>query len=214
MKKFWIATSIVFLFFLVIFLVFETISPPVLDNPNDLMTASNIGVALVGIGLLVVDVILPVPSSLIMVANGALFGVTLGTILSTVGSIGAAVLGFFIGRLGAPVLARFVRPDQRVRADHLLREWGMLAIIITRPIPLLSETTIVIAGASNMRWKPMLVSTFTGSFPVAILYAITGATAANLDNTLLAFGLVLLLASVFRLIGRRLQSSLGAETDP
>src|SRR5215211_6626130 len=50
--------------------------------------------------LLVVDVVLPVPSNLVMIAHGALFGVAIGTFLSLVGSIGAALVGFAIGQRG------------------------------------------------------------------------------------------------------------------
>ncbi len=41
------------------------------------MRASGVVAALVGVGLLVADVVLPVPSSVVMLAHGALFGVVL-----------------------------------------------------------------------------------------------------------------------------------------
>jgi uncharacterized membrane protein YdjX (TVP38/TMEM64 family) len=169
------------------------------------MGIRGINAALTGVGLLIADIILPVPSSLIMIANGALFGVAIGTFLSIIGNLGAALVGFFIGRRSEPVLARFVPPEERSRANHLLNEWGLLAIIITRPVPLLSETTIIMAGASTMDWRSMILATLAGSFPGAVLYALTGATAANLDNGILAFGLVLLIASLFWIAGHSLR---------
>jgi uncharacterized membrane protein YdjX (TVP38/TMEM64 family) len=119
------------------------------------MGINGINVALTGVGLLVGDIVLLVPSSLIMIANGALFGVAIGTILSIMGNLGAALVGFFIGRRGEPVLARFIPPEESSRANHFLNEWGLLAIIITRPVPLLLETTIIMAGASTMHWRSM-----------------------------------------------------------
>ena len=87
-------------------------------------------------------VALPVPFSLVMVAHGALFGVAVGTtLLSVVGSTVAALVGFALGRRGGPLLTRLVPPEERVRADRLLTRWGTLAIIVTRPVPLLAETT-------------------------------------------------------------------------
>jgi len=213
MKRYWTAIGLVLLFFLSIFLLVEQISPSFLANPYDLMGISGISAALTGVGLLVADIILPVPSSLIMIANGALFGVALGTILSMVGNLGAALVGFFIGRCGEPVLARFVPHDERSRANHLLKEWGLLAIIITRPVPILAETTVIMAGASTMRWRAMILSTLAGSFPVAVLYAITGATAANFDNAILAFGLVLLMAGLFWIAGHRLRGTISNKLD-
>ncbi len=95
-----------------------------------------------------VDVALSVPSSLVMVAHGAHLGVVIGTVLSVVGSTGAALVGFALGRRGGPLLARLVPPEERTRADRLLARWGTLAIIITRPVPLLAQTTAVMAGTS------------------------------------------------------------------
>lgn len=205
MKRYWTVTGLVLLFFLSIFLLVEQISPTFLADPYNLMGIGGISAALTGVGLLVADIILPVPSSLVMIANGALFGVAIGTILSVVGSLGAAIVGFFIGRRGESVLARFVPPEERSRANRLLEEWGLLAIIVTRPVPLLAETTVIMAGASRMPWRSMILATLAGSSPVAVLYAWTGATAANFDNAVLAFGLVLLVACLVWIAGHRLR---------
>jgi uncharacterized membrane protein YdjX (TVP38/TMEM64 family) len=80
----------------------------------------------------------------------------------------------------------------------------LLAIIITRPVPILAETTIIMAGASTMKLKPMILAALTGSLPIALLYALIGATAASFNNTMLAFGLTLLMAGLFWILGRRL----------
>lgn len=49
--------------------------------------------------MLIIDVALPVPSSMIMVAHGALFGVAIDTVLSVVGSTGADAASFQNGAL-------------------------------------------------------------------------------------------------------------------
>jgi uncharacterized membrane protein YdjX (TVP38/TMEM64 family) len=202
MKRYWTLVGLLLFIFLVIFLLVEQLQPSFLTDPGDLMNNRSLGAALAGISLLVADVVLPVPSSLIMIANGALFGVPLGAFLSLIGNLGAALAGFFIGRQGEGLLARFTSPDERTQANRLLAQWGLLAIIVTRPIPLLAETTIVMAGASTMRWPPMVLATLVGSLPVALLYALTGATAANFDSVVLSFGLTLFMAGLFWFLGR------------
>lgn len=52
----------------------------------------------------------------------------------------------------------------------------------------------------------MLIATLVGSLPPALIYALTGATAARLDNVALVFGLVLLVAGLFWVVGRALGS--------
>lgn len=206
MKRYWAIVALVFLFFLTFFLLVEYLSPTLFSNLDDSMENRNAAAAFLGIGLLAVDVLLPIPSSLIMISNGALFGIWLGTLLSVIGSLCAATVGFLIGRWGGPLVDRIVVPEERLRTNQLLDEWGWLAILITRPLPLLAETTIVMAGASMMGWKTMFLASVAGSIPVALLYAITGATAAGLDNLALSFGLVLLMAGLFWLVGRRFRT--------
>lgn len=203
MKSYWIFVSAVLLFFLAAFLIVEGLNLNLLDEPSTLMEARGIGAALAGVGLLVVDVLLPVPSSLVMMTNGALFGIPFGTLLSLAGALGAALVGFAIGRRGGNLLARFVPPRERARADRLLQQWGVLAIIVTRPVPILAETAVVMGGASSLSWTSMILASAAGSLPIALLYAITGSAAASLNNSVLSFGFVILVAGLFWGVGRR-----------
>lgn len=158
-----------------------------------------------GVGLLIADVLLPVPSSLIMIAHGALFGVVYGTLLSLLGGAGATLVGFALGRRGGLLLARIVSQEERTRADRLLRRWGALAIVVTRPIPVLAETTAILAGTSSMNWSRALLAGVAGSLPGALLYALTGALATSFASGVLVFGLVLVIAAVFWLVGHKLE---------
>ena len=90
MTRFWTFVAVLLLTFTGMFLFFEQLNVPLLENPYETLDGQGASVALIGISLLVADVILPVPSSLIMVANGAFFGIALGTILSLIGSLGAS----------------------------------------------------------------------------------------------------------------------------
>jgi len=56
----------------------------------------------------------------------------------------------------------------------------MLAILVTRPVPLLAETTAIVVGSSPLGWGRMALAALAGSFPGALLYALTGAVAARL----------------------------------
>ncbi|HXW01594.1 MAG TPA: VTT domain-containing protein, partial [Anaerolineae bacterium] len=135
----------------------------------------------------------------------------LGTVLSMLGYLGAGLVGFLIGRHSEAILARFVPPEEQARADRLLNEWGWFAVIMTRPLPLLAETTAIMAGASAMTWRSMLLASLAGSLPVALLYALTGATAANFDSIVLSLGFALLMAGLFWMAGRRLGITLKEE---
>lgn len=214
MKRYWLLTGSMMVLFLVLFGIAEWLRLPILTDPGPLLAQGGWIAAAGGIGLLVADVVLPVPASLVMILHGALFGVVTGTLLSLAGSLGAALFGFWVGRRGGPLLARLVPEDERRRADALLQEWGDLAIVVTRPVPILAETMAILAGASPMGLGRMLLATLAGSLPAALLYAVTGATARSLDNAALVFSLVILVAGLFWFIGRRLRREGGSPSHP
>jgi len=201
MKRYCAIVSSIFGFLLILFLLVEVTGVPLLKDPSPWLGSGSTLVALLGSGLLVADVVLPVPSSGVMVAHGALFGVVGGTLLSVSGSTGAALVGFSLGRRGGPLLARLVSPEERARADHILSRWGTLAIVVTRPVPLLAETVAILAGTSPLGWRQASLAALLGSLPPALLYALSGATAAALTSGVLMFGLVLVVAGILWLVG-------------
>jgi uncharacterized membrane protein YdjX (TVP38/TMEM64 family) len=200
MKRYSIMVSAILALFLISFFVVEVIDVPLLKDPSPWLGSTGTLTALLGTGLLVADVILPVPSSAVMVAHGALFGVVGGTLLSVGGSMGAALVGFSIGRRGGQLLDRLVTPEERVRADHILSRWGGLALVVTRPVPLLAETVAIMAGTSPLGWRWAALAALVGSMPPALLYALSGATAAALTSGVLVFCLALLVAGIFWLV--------------
>jgi 3-dehydroquinate synthase len=201
MRRYWAVASAVFLLFLVSFAAVENLAPELFAEPRALMDAGGLA-GLVGVALLVADVVLPVPSSVVMLAHGALFGLVVGALLSVVGNLGAALVGFAIGRRGGPAMSRFVSPQERARADRMLAEWGAMAIIVTRPLPMVAETTTILAGASPMSWRRLIGAVLAGSVPLALLYGWAGAAATTFDSVVPVFGLAIAMAGVFWTAGR------------
>ena len=205
MKRYLFIMAALIAAFTLLFVIVEALGVPLLSDPTPWMKHGGVFAASLGVGLLIADVLLPVPSSLVMVAHGAIFGVVIGTLLSLLGSVGAALFGFAIGRRGGKILERVVTPAERARADYLLARWGALAIVVTRPVPLLAETVAIMAGASTMSWSSVFLASLAGSAPPALLYALTGAAVANFQSTALMFGVIMVVAGLFWLIGRLLE---------
>lgn len=202
MKRYLLIIAAMMLFFLFLFFVAEALGLRILSDPTPWLNKGGIVAASLGVGLLIADVLLPVPSSLVMVAHGALFGIVAGTLLSLAGSLGAALVGFAIGRRGGRFMERIVPAHERAKANYLLERWGSLAIIVTRPVPVLAETVTIIAGASSLTWTKLMSASVFGSLTPAFLYALTGAAVANFQSTALMFGVVLLVATLFWMVGR------------
>lgn len=169
--------------------------------------------AVLGFLLLVADVFLPVPSSLVMVAHGALFGILGGTLLSLAGSVASALTGFAIGRAGTKAIRRFVTPAEHERASQLLDRWGLAAVAATRPVPILAETVAILAGGSRLRWLETALAATAGSIVPAAVYAWAGTHAASMVNHTVIFAGVLLATVLLAWISRRRKSATDSPAD-
>jgi uncharacterized membrane protein YdjX (TVP38/TMEM64 family) len=203
LRRYWLVFGGLLAAFLALFAIVEGAGVPLLTDPSAWLGQGGVTAAAIGAGLLLADVFLPVPSSVVMIAHGALFGVVAGTLLSLAGSLGAAALGFLVGRRSARLLERLVSPAEKSRADELLRRHGSLAVVVSRPIPMLAEAVAILAGASPLGWGKMLAASLAGSLPACLLYALTGATSRNFGSGFLMFGLVLVVAAALWALGRR-----------
>jgi uncharacterized membrane protein YdjX (TVP38/TMEM64 family) len=192
-------------FFLVLFLGAEALNVPILTDPQPVLGEQTaVAAAVIGISLLVVDALLPVPSSLVMLAHGALFGPVVGALLSLAGRTGFAVAGYAIGRRGGAAAARHLKPEEREHAQSLLERWGLLAVVFTRPVPMVAESVSIMAGMSPLGLGPVVAASMLGSLPEAVLYAVAGSIAPNFQNAafiwlfLLAITIPVFLVARFR----------------
>lgn len=209
--RYFILLGIIASVFLAMFGVVEAVGVPILSDPSNHMSTTGVAAALVGVGLLIGDVILPTPSSLVMVAHGTLFGVVLGTVLSLIGRAGSFAFGYYLGLKSHSLIDRFLTEAELKQARHAVSKNGMLAIIGTRPIPILSETTSIAAGISRLPFGLSLLAATVGSIPEALLFAISGAIVGSLIHTSYVFIGVVIIMALFWLISAKVSNRLHHE---
>jgi uncharacterized membrane protein YdjX (TVP38/TMEM64 family) len=187
----------------------EALDATLLVDPADVMAERGIA-AWVGVGLLVADIVLPVPSSVVMLGHGALFGVVPGAALSLLGRSGNAVVGVLIGRRVGNALGR--RAAQRGgtmpgRGASLVSRWGLAAVVFTRPIPVLAESTLVGAAAMGLSAPAVVAAAIVGALPEAVLYAVAGNAAASSTNGAFIFVGIVLLSGAAWAVGARMETA-------
>jgi uncharacterized membrane protein YdjX (TVP38/TMEM64 family) len=202
MRRWWSLAVVIAVTLLVMFVAASSAGIAILDDPTPLLRGGRPLAGFIGVLLLVADVFLPIPSSLVMLAHGTLFGVAGGTLLSILGSVASALTAFAVGRAGKGAVRRFVTEREHERAGALLERWGVIAIAVTRPVPILAETVAILAGSSPLTWGQAAVAAAAGSLAPAAVYAWAGAHAQGVVNHALAFGGVLLITSLLFLLGR------------
>lgn len=146
------------------------------------------------VGLLAADIAIPVPSSIVMVLSGAVFGVVQGTLLSIVGSMAGAWMGFEVARrLGRPTCVRLVGATTLAELEGVCARHGVIAVVLTRGVPIAMEATSIVAGLSRMGRARFLAAALAGTVPVAAAYAYAGALSHQTGSVLPAAVLLVLL---------------------
>lgn len=188
---------VLIVFYVVIFLISELLYIPLLIDPLPALRNAGPLAAAGSVGLLIADVVLPMPASAVMIANGALFGLFPGMALSMIGGLGATLLGFLIGRRSRDLFLPGATSGTEQRANALLARYGPLAIVVTRPLPIVAETVAILAGRSDLSWRQVFVAGAVGTLIPAALYAFAGATAATTVSTIAVIGAALIASAVF-----------------
>jgi uncharacterized membrane protein YdjX (TVP38/TMEM64 family) len=144
------------------------------------------------VALLSSDILLPVPSSLVSTFAGAQLGILAATAVSWLGMTLGAVVGFVLARVWGRALAvRFASLDDLQRIDRLGQDYGVWMLIVTRPLPLLAEAAVLLAGLAGLNWRWFLTCVMLSNLGIALVYSILGRLANSQGHLLLA-----LLASI------------------
>ncbi|HYG15829.1 MAG TPA: VTT domain-containing protein [Bacteroidia bacterium] len=208
MKRIAVFTFALITFFLLLFLLSPLIGLDFSEAEQWMKGSGGILAAFTGTTLLIIDFFLPVPSSLIMIYNGLLFGPYMGTLLSVAGGIGASLMGYYAGKSGKKYMLRFILPADIEKSKSFFDRWGLLVIAITRPVPLLSEAASVVAGMSGIELKQMFKYSLVGYLPPAIIYALTGAYAMDIGGGIISFLIVIGISTIAWLAGNFFQKRL------
>jgi uncharacterized membrane protein YdjX (TVP38/TMEM64 family) len=127
---------------------------------------------LIAIGLLVSDLVLPIPNTIVIAALGILYGPLLGGFVATVGTCLSGVLGYGLcRRLGRPLAIRLLGVDEMSRGELLFARSGGLIVAISRWLPILSEAISCMAGLSRMSLPTFLLALVCGAAPLCFIVA-------------------------------------------
>lgn len=130
---------------------------------------------LVGIGLIISDLILPVPSTAVISGLGMLYGPWLGGLVGGIGSTAAGWVAYCVGRwVGGPTLRLFIKPEEMARLPRFFAKHGLWAIAVSRWMPLLPEALCALAGTARMRLVPFLAALSCGSFAMGFAFGFLG----------------------------------------
>lgn len=112
-----------------------------------------------------------IPVNALILGTGLAFGPLLGTLYSMIGVLSAASAGYAVGRaLGRDVLSGFL--TSRInRLSRRLARAGILSVAAARLIPVAPFGVVnLVAGASHIRYRQLLLGTLLGNLPGVLLF--------------------------------------------
>jgi len=145
---------------------------------------------LAGIGLLVADLLLPIPGTIVMSALGAVYGVWLGGFIAAAGSMLAGIFGYGLGRFfDKGSVKRWLGEKDFEKGCLLFDRGGAWVVAMSRALPILPEVLSCMAGLLRMPFGKFFVALACGSVPMGVLFAWIGAMGRDYPGWGLGFGI-------------------------
>jgi uncharacterized membrane protein YdjX (TVP38/TMEM64 family) len=136
-----------------------------------------VSAGLAGALLLVLDLLLPIPGTVVISALGFIYGTLQGSAIAFAGLFCAGMIGYGLGRLCSLKTAiKFLGEKDFLRGKSLFERGGGWVVALSRALPILPEAISVTAGLLRMPLAAFMISLACGSLPMAVLFAWIGAT--------------------------------------
>ncbi|UCG90518.1 MAG: VTT domain-containing protein [Candidatus Heimdallarchaeota archaeon] len=121
-------------------------------------------------------ILVPIPSELVLLTSGLIWGLIGGSILGIIGSMVAGILTYYIAVLGGrPMMERFLGQENLDVLDFYIGKYGPAAILLARAFPFMAFDPISYAsGFLKIEFKSYCIATLIGSLIRCVFYAWLG----------------------------------------
>jgi len=126
---------------------------------------------IVAVGLMIADILLPIPNTLIITLMGQSYGPFVGGLIGTLGSFSAGVIAYGMTRMLGRRFANWLLGDELKSAEKFFYQSGSFAVACSRWLPLLPEAISCMAGLARMPFGKYCVALLCGSVPMCFAYA-------------------------------------------
>jgi len=124
---------------------------------------------------LTVDILLPIPSSVLLTFAGRYFGGWGGAAVGWIGLNLSAAVGFWLSRhFGQPIVDRFSTQEDVEGVRWMDATSGWWSLVACRPLPILAEASVIFAGLSRMPVKRFWPPVILANGVIALLYGLLG----------------------------------------
>ena len=124
------------------------------------------------------SVAVPIPSEIVLLSSGLLWGPWGGFILSMVGCFITGTMAYYISRKGGrPIVEKFIGKENIELVDYYIEKYGAPVIAILRAIPIMAfDPVSYVSGLVKISYKKYITATMIGSIARSIFWAWLGST--------------------------------------
>lgn len=145
-----------------------------------------------------------VPNILLMIVAIVCYGPVWGAIISLVGVFASSSVGYLIGKyLGPITVHKLISEKTQEKAGTFIKDYGVMAIAITRLSSLSNDSLSIVAGILKMKYHKYILATLAGITPLIVLLAIYGKNGKILNALIWIGGISLVLLIIYIVIDRR-----------
>ena len=156
---------------------------------------------LVAVALLVADLVLPIPNTMVIAALGILYGPLIGGLVAALGNCLSGLVGYGLCRRFGRRLARKLLGEADLRAgETFFARSGGLLVAVSRWLPVLPEVVACMAGLARMPLPAFVLALVCGSAPLG--FVVAGLGYAGSDNPVVTMALCALLPVPLWLLAR------------
>lgn len=138
-----------------------------------------------GIILLVLDLVLPIPGSLVMSGLGYVYGFWTGGLLAAFGSFLSGSFGYWICRsLGEKAARRLLGDRDFEKGVNTFNRVGGWLVVLSRWLPVFPEVIACMAGLNRMSRIRFHLALLASALPMGFVFAYIGD--AGVDNPVVA----------------------------
>ncbi len=159
------------------FVIFgEGFALPLLESQQH-RTAGLTGIAII---MLAADAVAPVPATLVIMYLAAKGGVVAGIVGGTFGLSAGVLAAAWLGRTAIGRIApKFFPEAELTKLREALQRRLALTLACLRSVPVLAETSVILAAATGVPVKKIFWATLGPNFVVAVIYSVAADDSAT-----------------------------------
>ena len=166
---------------------------------RDMLLSAGEWGAVLFIGFTALSIILPFPSTTIVVAGGYVYGILAGTALALVGLvIGSCIIFLLVRRFGKPLLEKLVDAHHIAHFNHVFEKRGATAAFISYIVPVFpSDTVTLLLGLTPIPFRTFLLILTVGHIP---RYLILNGVGDTFHNGFSSYSILFIVGAVLLLL--------------